>query len=733
MFFTIFVFFTVSGISARYAYAADGTPVAPAPLAAPADASSAASSSETAPSAPVETGSASTGVSAEAESAGTSAANATEFTELTELEELAEVERVTQYLDELLDTPGVSGNRVGNLLREIPRYGMSFFSRPPSTYAPVTRVPVTAGYVLGPGDYLVINLWGMIEENFEVSINRDGIANVPHIGSIRLVGFTLDEAKSVLKKEFDRYFTGYRMNVTMGEMRSITVYITGDVRAPGAYTVSSFATLVNALLVSGGPSHRGTLRGIELKRGGKTITTFDMYDLLLRGDKSKDVRLMDEDVIFVPTVGPLVGLTGEIRRPGVYEMKGRTRVQDILYLAGGISAQTFRGRIQYYKIQDQHYRSVFEGSVDGLSQSVIADGDVLRLFSILDIPTVVRIQGPVARPGTYGVIAGVTKVSELIAQAGGLLAIASDRAELTRVEPSLSGPVLTRIQIDLNAALNGDRSNDIPLQLNDYLMVQIIPEWETQRMIVVSGEVMHPGNYAVIKGEKLSDLIARAGGFTSKASLKGAVFTRRRVAEEQRRELNRAADRMERELIDIESAASTVGSGISPVERKRSFDFIANLRGVEVPGRIVIKLDVPKAIKGTIWDVELEHEDALFVPEISSTVEVMGAVYIASSHLYNPAMGINDYINASGGYLRSAHKRMIYVLKNDGSIVRLTRDTSLLSSKKWTAPKGFSSAIEPGDTIVAPVKYSGRDSFEVFKDVIDIMYKVAVSAGVLIN
>ena len=650
-----------------------------------------------------------------------------------ELAEAAEMERVTQYLDELLDTPGISGNRVGGLLRGVPRYGMSFFRRPPSTYAPVTRVPVTAGYLIGPGDHLVINLWGMVEDSFEVSVNRDGIANVPHIGSVRLAGFTLEEAKSALKKDFDKYFNGYQMNVTMGAMRSVTVYVTGDVRRPGAYTVSSFATLVNALMVSGGPSGTGTLRGIELKRGGKTITTFDMYDLLLKGDKSKDVRLLDEDVIFVPPVGPLVALTGEVRRPGVYEMKGRTRVRDILYLAGGVSAQTFKGRIQYYKIQDQHYRSVFEGSLDGLSQSVLADGDVLRLFPVVDMPTVVRIQGPVARPGTYGVMPGVTKVSELIAQAGGLLATASDRAELTRVEPSLDGPVSTRVQIDLAAALRGDRSNDIPLRLNDYLLVQVIPEWETQRMVNVSGEVLRPGSYAVLKGEKLSELIARTGGFTSRAGLRGAVFTRRGVAEEQRREMNRAADRMERDLIDLESAASVGNSAISPAERRRGLELIANLRGVEVLGRIVIKLDVPEAIKGTIWDVELEHGDALHIPEIPSTVEMMGAVYAASSHLYNPAMGINDYINASGGYLRSAHKRMVYLLKNDGSIVRLTRNTGLLSGKKWTPPKGFSSVIEPGDTIVAPVKYSNRDSFEAFKEVIDVMYKVAIAAGVLIN
>jgi protein involved in polysaccharide export with SLBB domain len=657
-----------------------------------------------------------------------SGAPAAEFADSSET-----IEQVTQYLDELLDTPGVSENRVGNLLRMIPRYGMSFFSRPPSTYAPVTRVPVTAGYVLGPGDNLVINLWGMVEDSFEVSVNRDGIANVPHIGSVRIAGFTLDEAKSALSREFNKYFTGYQMNVTMGEMRSVTVYVTGDVRRPGAYTVSSFATLVNALLVSGGPSNTGTLRKIELKRGGKTITTFDMYDLLLKGDKSKDVRLLDEDVIFVPPVGPLVGLTGEIRRPGVYELKTRTRVQDILYLAGGISAQTFKGRIQYYKIQDRHYRSVFEGSTDGLSQSVLADGDVLRLYPVLDIPTVVRIQGPVARPGTYGVVPGVTTVSELVSQAGGLLAIASDRAELTRVEPSLDGPVSTRIQIDLALALKGDRANDISLQLNDYLLIHVIPEWETQRMVKVSGEVLRPGSYAVIKGEKLSELIARTGGFTSRASLRGTIFTRRRVAEEQRRELNRVADQMERDLIEMESAAGTGSGAVSPAEHKRSLELIANLRSVEVPGRVVIKLDVPEAIKGTIWDIELEHGDALHIPEIPSTVEVMGAVYAASSHLYNPAMGISDYVNASGGYLRSAHKRMIYLLKGDGSIVRLTRDTSMLSSKKWTPPKGFSSVIEPGDTIVAPVKYSNRESFEAFRDVIDIIYKVAVAAGVLIN
>jgi protein involved in polysaccharide export with SLBB domain len=644
-----------------------------------------------------------------------------------------DAEGINRNFDQMLEVGELaSENPIGTLLRRMPRYGMSFFKQPASTYAPLTSVPVTAGYVLGPGDELEITLWGRVEESFKVTVNRDGIANVPHVGSVRLAGFTLDEAKKLLKSEFDRYFTGYDINVSMGELRSVTVYVTGDVAHPGAYTVSSFATLVNALLVSGGPSASGSLRRIELKRGGKTITTFDMYDLLLKGDKAKDVRLQPEDVIFVPPVGPLVGLAGELRRPGVYELKGKTRVKDLLWLAGGISAQTFKGRVQYYRVSDNSYRSVFEGDVDGLSEKLLEDGDVLRLFPVVDYSTVVKIEGAVARPGTYGLTPGVTRVSELIAQAGGLLWNASNRAEMTRVTPTAGGPVTRRFEIDLSAALRGDSANDLVLELYDYILVHVVPEWELHRMVSVFGEVGYPGTYAVAKGERLSDLLRRCGGFSSMANLKGALFTRRRVALEQRRELNRVADQMERDLLQAENdqGQSAAEGGF---ELKNRRELIARLRDIDVLGRVVIKLDVPEAIAGTPWDLELEDGDSLTVPQNPSTVEVMGAVYSASSQVYNPKMGINDYVSAAGGYLRVAHKRMLYLLKADGTVVRLTRNTGMLSNKKWTPPKGFSATVEPGDTIVAPVKYSSRESLEAFRDAIDVIYKVAVAVGVIIN
>ena len=360
---------------------------------------------------------------------------------------------------------------------------------------------------------------------------------------------------------------------------------------------------------------------------------------------------------------------------------------------------------------------------------------MLRLFPVIDVPTVVTISGPVGRPGTYGVVPGVTRVSELISQAGGLLVTASGRAELPRVTPAQDGPVTTRLQIDVHAALRGEPSDDIPLELNDYLMVHIIPEWETQRIVKAEGEVMYPGTYAVIKGERISDLIRRCGGCTPKASLRGAVFTRRSVAAEQRRELNRVADQMERELLEAESDAprDETTAAMFAAESARRRELIRRLRDIDVLGRIVVKLDVPDAMSGAVWDIELEDGDAIRVPEIPSTVEVMGAVYSASSQIFNPRMGINDYVNAAGGYLRVAHKRMIYLLKSDGTVVRLTRNTGAMSSKKWTAPKGFSSVVEPGDTIVAPVKYSSRESAESLRDVVDIIYKVAVAVGVILR
>ena len=495
---------------------------------------------------------------------------------------------IDSYFEEILSSRTTRRSPMGALMRRLPRYGMSFFRRPPSTYAPADRVPVTQGYRIGVGDEMTLTVWGIPEEgNYRFTINRDGMAPIPHIGTVRLAGYTLPEAERIISARLSQYYTGFQMNLAMGRLGSILVYVTGNARRPGAYTVSSFATLINALLASGGPSANGSLRNIELKRNGKTITVFDMYAMLLQGDKSQDVRLLAGDVIYIPPVGPLVGLAGEVHAPGVYELNGATRVKDLLYFAGGLNAQTFRGRIQYYRIYDHAYASAFEGSLAELENTELQDGDILRLYPVNSFTSTATITGPLMRPGTYAIVPGLTKISDLIERAGGLIVTASDRAEITRVTPTLEGPVNERFTINVFQALQGDPSNNMTLENMDQITVLVIPDYKAQIRVSIVGEVRRPGSYSMFRGERLSDLIERAGGFTPKAFLRGAIFTRRSVAREQKRSLNQMADRMERELLESSqnmasgrSAGTENNNRAMDAELVRRRELINNLRNI---------------------------------------------------------------------------------------------------------------------------------------------------------
>ena len=648
--------------------------------------------------------------------------------------QLSETE-INSYFDQILFSR-TEGSPMSALIRRLPRFGMSFFRSAPSTYAPMEDMPVTQDYRIGVGDEITLTLWGIPEEgNFKVIVNRDGLATIPHIGAVRLAGYSMTEAERVIAARLNQYYTGYQMNLSMGRLRSITVYVTGNAACPGAYTVSSFATLVNALLASGGPNINGSLRKIELKRNGRTITVFDMYAMLLQGDKSQDARLEAGDVIYIPPVGSLVGLAGEVQTPGVYELNGATRVKDLLYIAGGLKAQTFRGRVQFFRVYDHAYAGASEGSLDEIENDELKDGDILRMYPIYNFAATATVSGQVMRGGTFVIVPGHTRVADIVNRAGGLAVTASDQAELTRVTPSLDGPVNERFTINIVQAMQGDPQHNLALQQGDTLTVLVIPSWKSQIRVGIAGEVQRPGVYSMFDGDKLSDLIERAGGFTPKAFLRGALFTRRSVAAEQREALRDMADNMERELLEsIQTRGSSASSSTaSNQDYQRRRQLIDNLRHLDIMGRIVTKIDTPANIRGTQYDYALQDGDYLNIPETPLTVNVMGAVYSPSSQLFNTKMTINGYINAAGGAIKSAHKRMVYLLKSDGSTVRLTRSTAMLSSKQWTAPRGFTAKVEPGDTIVVPVKYSDRQSLENFKDAIDVIYKVGVSAGVIIN
>ncbi|MBQ7216563.1 MAG: SLBB domain-containing protein [Synergistaceae bacterium] len=642
---------------------------------------------------------------------------------------------INSYFDQILFSRS-AGSPMSTLMRRLPRFGMSFFRRPPSTYAPMDNVPVTQDYRIGVGDEITLTLWGIPEEgNFRVIVNRDGMATIPHIGAVRLAGYTLAEAERIISARLNQYYTGYQMNLSMGRLRSIMVYVTGNAARPGAYTVSSFATLVNALLASGGPNANGTLRKIELKRNGRTITVFDMYAMLLQGDKSQDTRLEAGDVIYIPPVGPLVGLAGEVQTPGIYELNGATRVKDLLYIAGGLKAQTFRGRVQFYRIYEHAYAGASEGSLDEIENDELKDGDILRMYPIYNFAATATVNGQVMRGGTFVIVPGHTRVADLVNRAGGLMVTASDQAELVRVTPSLEGPVNERFSVNIVQAMQGDPQHNLAVQQGDTLTVLVIPSWKSQIRVGIAGEVLRPGVYSMFDGDKLSDLLERAGGFTAKAFLRGAIFTRQSVAAEQREALSQMADNMERELLESmqNTGNSSNANTAANQDYQRRRQLINNLRHLDIMGRVITKVDTPANIKGTQYDYALQDGDYLRIPEVPLTVNVMGAVYSSSSQLFNPNMTINGYINAAGGAIKSAHKRMVYLLKSDGTTIRLTRSTAMLSSKQWTAPRGFTAKVEPGDTIVVPVKYSDRQALESLKDTIDVIYKVAVAAGVIIR
>lgn len=304
----------------------------------------------------------------------------------------------------------------------LPIFGASLFHNVPSTFAPVEQVPVTPDYLMGPGDELRIRVWGQVNFNADVRVDRSGNVYLPQVGAVHVAGLPFSALDQHLRSEIGRVYRNFDLTVDAGQLRSIQVFVVGQARRPGSYTVSSLSTLVNALFASGGPSAQGSLRHILLKRQGATITDFDLYDLLVNGDKSKDVPLLPGDVIFIPPVGPQVALTGSVRHPAIFEVKDDTTVKELLADAGGASTVASDSRISIDRIQAHHARETMEVGLDtaGLG-TTLRDGDLLRVLSIVPrYQKTVTLRGNTANPGNFAWHEGM-KLSELIPDRESLL------------------------------------------------------------------------------------------------------------------------------------------------------------------------------------------------------------------------------------------------------------------------------------------------------------------------
>jgi polysaccharide export outer membrane protein len=299
--------------------------------------------------------------------------------------------------------------------RQLPVYGRSLFDEVPTTFAPVEHVPVPADYTLGPGDELLIRAWGKIDLDSRVTVDRNGQVYLPRIGTLNVAGLRYDQLEGYLHSAIGGLFKDFELNVALGQLRSIQIFILGNARQPGAYTVGSLSTLVNALFASGGPSATGSMRHIQLRRGSELLTEFDIYDLLQKGDKSRDVQLLPGDVIYIPPVGAQVAITGSINDPGIYELKNETSVATALEGAGGLTSLAGAERALLERIDSHSSRRVEEFSLDlqGL-QRPLADGDLLRISPLSPkFENAVTLRGNVAQPGRYPWKAGM-RISDLI-------------------------------------------------------------------------------------------------------------------------------------------------------------------------------------------------------------------------------------------------------------------------------------------------------------------------------
>jgi protein involved in polysaccharide export with SLBB domain len=638
----------------------------------------------------------------------------------------------------------VSGNMSESVATNIKQFGYDLFTRSPSSFAPVEEVPVGPDYIIGPGDEIKVSIWGSIEGQWTSVVDRDGTISLPKLGQIGVTGLTFNELKETLKKELSKYYTGFEMNVSMGSLRTIRVYVVGNAHRPGSYTISSLSTLLNALFQVGGPSKTGTMRDIRVERNGSTVTHFDLYGLLLKGDKTKDIRLMPEDVIFIPPVGPLVGIAGSVHTPAIYELKGENKISQLVDMAGGLSAVAFKGRVQIERVIENRSQVVFESDLESIANNAltIQSGDMLKVFQVVQDRKIVRLTGAVNRGGEYGFSAGM-RVKDLISMAGGLKYYAYDKeAELTRVTVTNSGPKTEKIIINLEKALNGDANSNISLKEDDYLFVRAVPEWRLYRTASITGEVKFPGTFTIMKGERLSSLIERAGGYADRAYLRGAVFQRDQVREMQQKGLDEMISRLQKELLEgssvqISTAVSAEDIQAKKVELESKQMLIEALKRQKASGRLTIKLAHLRLLKGSEYDLELENGDSLYIPTMNSAVNVMGSVMSLGSYIYSEKFNYKDYIDMSGGYTRYADSDNVYVLKVDGSARKFSNGAfSWSDSRSRWEMSAFGDEIkeiEPGDTIIVPEQLERIAWLREVKDITQILMQMAVIAGVVVN
>lgn len=394
-------------------------------------------------------------------------------------------------------------------------FGRDIFNNKLLTFEPQMNIATPQSYVLGPGDQVVVDVYGVTQESKSMTVSPDGTVTIPNVGPVQVSGLTVAAAQKRIRGTMGKYYTDSEIKVTVGQTRTIMVNVMGEVRTPGTYTLSAFATVFHALYKAGGISELGTLRNIKVYRQGKLITVVDVYEFILNGRLAGDVRLQDNDVVQVGTYDCIVDIAGQVKRPMGYELRKDESLLTLLKYSGGFTGEAYKNALRVER-KNGKMRSIYTVEEFDWASFKMEDGDDVSVEKVLDrYENMVEIKGAVFRPGKYQFGKGVNSVRTLIERADGLNEEAmTSRAVLRRLKPNRTQEV---ISVDVEGILNGSVA-DIPLQNEDILFIPTIAEHQNLRTLTITGEVIFPGTYEYAENTSLEDFILQAGGLTDKAS-----------------------------------------------------------------------------------------------------------------------------------------------------------------------------------------------------------------------
>ena len=657
-------------------------------------------------------------------------------------------------------------------------FGRNIFNTRNLTFEPSVNIATPLNYRLGPGDEVIIDIWGASQNTIRQQISPDGTINIQKIGPVNLNGLTISEANDYLKKTLNKIYNGLNntndptsdIRLTLGSIRTIQINVMGEVVQPGTYSLSSFSTVFHALYRAGGVSDIGSLRNVQLVRNGKNIATIDVYQFIMKGNIQDDIRLQEGDVVIVPAYDVLVKIDGKVKRPMRFEMKKDENLSTLISYAGGFDADAYTRSLRVVRQNGQEYEV---NTVKDLDYSVykMRNGDVVTAEAILNrFTNKLEIRGAVYRPGIYQLNGKLNTVRELVNEAQGLTGDAFlNRAVLYRQREDLTTEV---IPVDIKAIMDGTSQNII-LAKNDILYIPSIHDLEDRGDVVIHGEVAKPDSYPYADNMTLEDLIIQAGGLREAASVVrvdvsrriknprstvdndtiGQIYTfslkegfvvdgtpgfilqpydevyvRRSPGYQAQQNVvvegeilfggSYAMTSREERLSDlINKAGGTTnyaylrGAKLTRVategEKKRMGDVIRLMSrqlgeammdslDIHVEDHFTVGIDLEKALAnpGSTADIVLREGDVVFIPKSTNTVKINGAVMVPNTVSYIAGKNIDYYLNQAGGYSDNAKKSKKFIVYMNGQVTKVKG-----SGKKQ---------IEPGCEIIVPSRSKKR-------------------------